>query len=290
MAFPLVTFPEPPTSSLPRPTADRLQAVLVDAVAGSGLGVSASVIVGDGGIWSGFAGDDPHGDALTASQRWYTGSIAKTVVAAEIQRLVERGQLDLDAAAADVIDADRQVETNGATVRDLLRMRSGLTSAVPPGTKWEYSNDDYVLLGHVIESVEDRPLGDVLTDDILDVAGAEGLTFPANGSVANAAGSLETDAASLARWGYALFGGRLIAPQSLARMVDFDENGYGMGTFDVSIDYGRPAAGHLGQDTRWSAAMVALPEQDTVLVTLMDASDVERTYGILTDLARALDP
>ena len=168
-------------------------------------------------------------------------------------------------------------------------MRSGLTSGVPPGTKWEYSNGDYILLGHVIESVEDRPLGDVLTSDILDVAGAEGLTFPANGSVANAAGPLETDATSLAHWGYELFGGRLIAPESLARMVDFDD-GYGMGVFDVSVDYGRPAAGHLGQDGRWSAAMVAFPEQETVIVTLMDASDVERTYGILTDLARILGP
>ncbi len=223
-------------------------------------------------------------------QRWYTGSIAKTVVAAEIQRLVERGQLDLDAAAEDVIDGDLQVETNGATIRDLLRMRSGLTSGVPPGTKWEYSNGDYVLLGHVIESVEDRPLGDVLTNDVLDVAGADGLVFPANGSVANAAGPLETDATSLARWGYGLFGGRLLAPTSLARMVDFDENTYGMGVFDFSMDFGRPAAGHLGQDDDWSAALVVFPEQRTVIVTLMDASDWERTYRVATDLTRVLIP
>ena len=152
-------------------------------------------------------------------------------------------------------------------------MRSGLTSGVPPGTKWEYSNGDYVLLGLVIESVEHRPLGDILTDDILDARGADGLTFPGNGSVANAAGPLETDATSLARWGYALFGGRLIAPESLARMVDFDENDYGMGVFDFSMDFGRPAAGHLGQDDGWSAALVAFPEQRTVIVTLMDSSD-----------------
>jgi D-alanyl-D-alanine carboxypeptidase len=289
MALPLVTFPEPPTSSLPRPTADRLQAVIADAVAGSSLGVSASIIVGDHGTWSGFAGG-LDGDALRADQRWYTGSIAKTVVAAQVQRLVERGRVDLDAAAADLISPDRQLETNGATVRDLLRMRSGITSRVEPGTKWEYSNGDYILLGHLIESVEGRPLGDVLTDDILEVAGAEGLTFPADGTVDNAAGSLETDAASLAHWGYALFGGRLIDPSSLARMVAFDENGYGMGVFDFSLDFGQPAAGHLGVDGRWSAALVALPEQRIVLATLMDSSDWERTYRITTDLARALRP
>jgi D-alanyl-D-alanine carboxypeptidase len=240
---------------------------------------------GTAGTWSGVAGQDGTGKILAADARFETGSIGKTVVAAEILRLVEQGRLDLDDPAADHFGPDVRRDTNGATVRDLLRMRSGLTNGQPPGTRFEYSNGDYVLLGLVLEGVEGRPLGDVLTQDILKVPGAEGLTFPAGGTVENAAGPLETDPLSLARWGYELFGGDILTDESLASMVAFTEDGYGMGAFDFSVDFGVPAAGHLGQEDAWSAGLVALPDRQTVFVALMNSSDVERTLRILTQLA-----
>ena len=287
--FPLTAFPEAATDALPAGVAKRLQAVLDGAVGDeTRVGIASAVIVGGEGIWSGLAGNDLAGKLVTDQTRWNTGSIGKTVVSAEIQRLVERGELALDTPASDVIDPGRRVNTNGATVGDLLRMRSGISSGQQPGTVWEYSNGDYVILGHVIEGAEHHALGDVLTDDILDVPGVAGLKFPAGGNVSNAAGPLETDALSLARWGYALFGGSLLEPPSLARMVAFDENTYGMGVFDFSADFGRPAAGHGGQDGSWSATLVAQPEQHTVIVVLMNQPDFFRTHGEAVDLARAV--
>jgi CubicO group peptidase (beta-lactamase class C family) len=289
--FPAVDFPPAPTEALPDSLASRLQAIL-DAVVDDQprLGMTAALIVADAGSWSSVAGHDQSGAAVTSATRWGTGSIAKTVVAAEIMRLMEREHLNAGTRASDVIADELHVETNGATILDLLRMRSGLTAHVPPGTVWHYSNGDYIVLGYVIEGVEHRPLGDVLTDDTLDVDGAEGLVFPKNGTVMNAAGPLEADSMSLARWGYALFGNDLVDPKALAMMVTFDENTYGMGVFDFSSDFGIPAAGHLGQEASASAALVVLPTRQTVIVTLSNSGDVNRTYAAAIELATAVAP
>ena len=200
-AFPLAAFPDSPANKLSADGAARLRSVLDDSIKGNAYrGIAAAVIVGGAGTWTDTVGHDLVGNPLGLDAKWKTGSIAKTVVAAEILRLAERDRLSLDDLAGDLIKVDPPPRTNGATIRDLLRMRSGLTSGRAPGSTWEYSNGDYVLLGQVIEGVEQRTLGEVLTSDILEVPGAEGLAFPPDGTVDNAAGPLDADAMSLARW------------------------------------------------------------------------------------------
>ncbi len=80
-------------------------------------------------------------------------------------------------------------------------------------------------------------------------------------------GSLvESNPASLARWGYELYDGSVLSTASLRAMTDFDDNEgqfYGLGVFDMSSEnafvdegFGRPAIGHdgigagIGRDTR----------------------------------------
>ena len=76
-------FPEFPEAPLPEPMAASLQAVLDDAVeAGTFRGVSAAVIVGDAGHWSGAAGVDLQEVDLTADSPVIIASIGKTVTAA----------------------------------------------------------------------------------------------------------------------------------------------------------------------------------------------------------------
>lgn len=106
------------------------------------------------------------------------GSITKEFTAAVVLSLVEDGRLSLDTPLAKFVpDFPRAKDI---TIRDLLSMRSGIpdytdqpgfekavfTGATPdaivatvknlpldfdPGTQWEYSNTNYVLLGMVIE-------------------------------------------------------------------------------------------------------------------------------------------
>jgi len=196
-AYGLGEFPEPPTKAFSSTTGAALQAVL-DAAVDNGLtGVTATVMAADRGVWSGAAGVT--GEALepmkTGSQ-FEVASIEKTIIAAEAMRLSENGLLDLTDPVAAHLPADLEFDTNGATVRDLLAMESGIPeptmlktpdlpadpatwttaeilSTVPtyrfePGVNHIYSNLDYSLLILVADEVTrtDRavPRADILAD------------------------------------------------------------------------------------------------------------------------------
>ena len=120
-------------------------------------------------------------------------------------RLVEAGEISLDAPATEYLPADFTFDTNGATIRQLLSHRSGIPDwyddmeersrwtgvvsgsstrssrslarlAVPSGA-FEYADTNYNLLGLVIEHVRQRPLVDVLRDGVLRVEGTERLIY-----------------------------------------------------------------------------------------------------------------
>lgn len=130
------SFPPFSDQPLPGSTSEELQAAL-DATIEDGTfnGVTAAVIVADRGVWSGAAGsadDIP----LTPYSLTPTHSSGKTVVAAEILRLVEDGLLDLDDLASEYLPPElRFFDANGATIRQVLGMRSGI-----PGLK-EFTPD-----------------------------------------------------------------------------------------------------------------------------------------------------
>ena len=156
------------------------------------------------------------------------------------------------------------------------------TPTGPPGRRFSYVNVNYILLGLVIEKVTGLDPAAVFTRDLWQPLGLTRLAYQdqqtlapplarpgadeelPNGtprqpylpsrSIASAygtAGGLAGDAESTARWGYALYGSRLLKPGSVAQMTDFDDgDGYGLGTMDFSS--GRfshatlHAVGHLG--------------------------------------------
>ena len=120
-------------------------------------------------------------------------------------RLVEAGEISLDAPATEYLPADFTFDTNGATIRQLLSHRSGvpdwyeanegrlaadrsrvweldeILALVPvarrPVGSFEYADTNYNLLGLVIEHVGKRPLVDVLRDGVLRVDGTERLIY-----------------------------------------------------------------------------------------------------------------
>ncbi len=232
-AYGLGEFPEPPTKAFSSTTVAALQAVL-DAAVDSGLtGVTATVMAADRAVWSGAAGVT--GEALepmkTGSQ-FEVASIEKTIIAAEAMRLSEDGLLDLTDQVAEHLPADLEFDTNGATVRDLLAMESGIPeptmlktpdlpadpatwttaeilSTVPthrfePGVNHIYSNLDYSLLILVVDEVTrtDRavPRADILADPRL--AGIvsppdEQVTDPALPPYESKAATVETKAGGL---------------------------------------------------------------------------------------------
>jgi D-alanyl-D-alanine carboxypeptidase len=184
--------------------AAKFQAVL-ETMAGEG-GVTATVMTLQG-TWSGaFGKADDVRDVVVDSQ-FGIGSVTKSVIAAQVMQLVEAGELSLDDPATDHLPADFAFDTNGATIRQLLDMRSGIPdwygeamqaevaknrtrvwkpadvlalvdpARRPPGSAFEYADTNYNLLGLVIEHVRQRPLVDVLRDGVLRVEGTERLIY-----------------------------------------------------------------------------------------------------------------
>jgi CubicO group peptidase (beta-lactamase class C family) len=296
--YALGAFPEFPPGSLPESTAAAIQAVLDAAVEdGTFTGATAAVIVADDGSWTGAAGT-LDGDPLTEDSPLPTHSAGKDIVAAQVLRLVEQGKLGLDDPASDHLPPELGFyDANGATVRQVLGMRSGIpglneedgeglypaeqasTAAkvfkklpppeARPGSTVEYASTNYVLLGTIIEQATGRSLAKVLRSDVLDHPGLEGIDYTVDDALAGDGWGVEATPASLARWGYDLFGGFVLSDDSLGEMTDFGGEWYGLGVMDFSGDYGTLAVGHDGSSSTTTCCsqirLVVLPEEGTVV-------------------------
>ena len=203
-SFPIARFAavseEPVTDEL----AARLQAALSQHDVRSGGGMSATVMT-DQGTWSGTTGKADTVRDLQVADQFAIASITKSVVAAQVMLMVEAGELGLDDPVADHLPEDVGIDTNEATLRQLLGHRSGLpdyyevgplgtvqddpervwtsdellrlvpTERVPPGDTFSYAETNYLLLKLVIEHVRGRPLAEVLRNGALAVDGLERL-------------------------------------------------------------------------------------------------------------------
>jgi len=184
-------------------TAALLQESL-DTAAGRD-GATATVMTSDG-TWTGATGTADGVEPMSPMAQMAIGSITKTIVASQVMRLVEAGKLDLDDPAADHLPEKIDFDTNGATVRDLLAMRSGIPDYVDalwdslstdtghvwrvgemlalvrprrdrPGKEIVYSSTNYLLLGLILEHAYDRPLAQILRDGVLDGPGLERMVY-----------------------------------------------------------------------------------------------------------------
>lgn len=194
----------PGTAALDSASVGKLQAALdawVDA--GHLIGLTAAVVTPDG-VWSGAAGVDGAGTALQADSALSIMSISKTFTAAEVLLLSSRGLVDLDKPITDYIEVP--FDTQGATVRQLLAMRSGFpdyttdpylaTVAADLGREWtvsemlatlpadasrlgtlggepRYNSINYNLLAEMVAKVTGQTFAQAVRADLLDPAGLQ---------------------------------------------------------------------------------------------------------------------
>ena len=74
----------------------------------------------------------------------------------------------------------------------------------------------------IIEHVTGRSLWDALRSGVLDRPGLDGLAYRVKGALAADGWRIESDPASLARWGYELYGGFVVSDASLGQMANSD--------------------------------------------------------------------
>ena len=193
-----------------------------------------------------------------------------------------------------------------------------------PGGGFNYDNSNYMLLTMLIEQVTGQHAAAVLQRDLWQPLGLERLAYqdeqalppplaapgaddgvPAGAattpyvpfrSIAGAtggAGGMAGDAATVARWGYDLYGGLLLAPESVAQMTDFsDGDGYGLGTFDFTADFWFSANidgyGHVGEMPGYNTVVAVYPERETSIAILTSSAAEPVNYVRL--LAKLVAP
>ena len=135
----------------------------------------------------------------------------------------------------------------------------------PAGSTIQYANINFILLGAIIEQVTGRSLSHttltgVLADPALGGLGYSGI----KNALAGDGWDVVTDPATLARWGYELYGGAVISDAQLREMTDFGGEWYGLGVIDFSNPdagtFDTPAIGHGGSEeshlSGWSPSSV----------------------------------
>jgi CubicO group peptidase (beta-lactamase class C family) len=209
--FPIAAFADISEDPVTEELAARLQAALGQHDVTGGGGMSATVMTPEG-TWSGTTGKADGVRDIQVDDQFAIASITKSVVAAQVMLMVEDGELALDDPVADHFPKDLQIDTNKATIRQLLGHRSGLpdyyelgplaniqddsqrvwtstellelvpTQRTPPGRAFSYAETNYLLLKLAIEHRRGRPLAEVLGDGALAIDGLERLVHQPDAS------------------------------------------------------------------------------------------------------------
>lgn len=248
------------------------------------------------------------------------GSITKQFTAACVLLLQERGKLEVEKPLSTYLPKIPKT-WEGITVYHLLTHTSGIVSftGVPgfdiykrqshtpaesielirdlplnfePGSKFEYSNSNYILLGQLIEQVSGLSYADFLQQNIFAPLGmtATGvdsntqiLTQRARGydatpdgfrnadyvsmTIPYAAGYLYSTTGDLLKWQLGLYGGKLLSPDSLRLMTTARLGDYGMGVF-IKDSSGRRLITHNGAIEGFDASLNFYPEKQLTIVVL----------------------
>ncbi len=180
----------------------------------SGVPGLAYAVVADGAITTvGARGVVKKGsdEAVTPDTPFLVGSVTKSFTALAVMQLAEADEIDLDAPISRYLDVFTGRPAGPVTIRQLLshtsgfstlqgshvqsargqrpdtlaRVVAGLAEVAPahaPGSRWEYSNVNYQILGRLIEVVSGQDYQAYVTTHILEPVGMTH-SFVADGEV-----------------------------------------------------------------------------------------------------------
>ncbi|MRR32892.1 class A beta-lactamase-related serine hydrolase, partial [bacterium] len=169
-------------------------------------GLSLAIVKDDEILYmQGYGTANTRGDPVTPQTPFLIGSVTKSFTALAAQQLAAAGKLDLEAPVQTYLPNFRVADPSTViTVRNLLDHRSGFTNVegqstylyasnatfdevlsrlsqyhlpYPPGSKYEYSNLNYVLLAQVIASASGVPYTEYMQKNIFDPLQMTNTTF-----------------------------------------------------------------------------------------------------------------
>jgi D-alanyl-D-alanine carboxypeptidase len=322
-------------AQLPPATAAKIDAAAEQALADSGAPSVSLAVVKDGRIAYVHAYGNARLNPATAASpemRYSIGSVSKQFMAAAILMLAEDGKLSLDDKVGRYLPS--LTRANEITIRQLLTHTSGYQDYYPldyvapfmqkpvtadeilktwagkaldfdPGTRWQYSNTNYVAAGRILERVTGmsvsaflraRIFGPLRMTSVIDLdeksltdSDAAGHTrfglgparpvAPEGRGWLFAAGELAMTAQDLARWDISLIEHKLLKPKSLdammnpVRLANGAPTGYALGV-GVSDADGHPMLRHGGAVSGFVSLNSVWPDAKAAVVAFanMDGS------------------
>lgn len=274
------------------------------------------------------------------------GSETKTFTVTALLKLVDDGRLGLDDPISDYIHH----VPNGSriTLRHLAEMRSGLfpytddadfqhdllsdpkrsftpqqvlaygfkhKNTFAPGTQFQYSNTNLVLLGLVVEKVSGHRLADFIEKRVLRPAHLSHTLLPSrsefpqphphgytnqtlsgevtdstdwNPSWAWAAGAMISDLHDLHDWARILATGTLLRPQTQAQRLTMFPTGHPGTSYGLGIFESGGWIGHNGSIPGYQTVTVYLPSKKATLVLMINTDITYQGQEPSSSLARAI--
>lgn len=274
------------------------------------------------------------------------GSITKQFTAMLIMQLVEKGLVKLDGHISDYLSYYPKKTGDKITVHQLLSHTSGIFNYTndpsffrkdrfltlnaeeltkkfsdkeldfEPGTKWNYSNSGYIVLGAIVEAVTGKPYEQVLRENIFTPLGMSStgydhmetiITKRASGyergfgtisntsyldmSLPFSAGSMYSTVEDLYTWGNSLYTDKLVSFESLKKMMTPVMNNYGYGlaitrqsingTDSITI------VGHSGGINGFNTNMIRMIEDKNTIILLCNMPPLDE-YAVTTALTKIL--
>lgn len=253
------------------------------------------------------------------------GSVSKTFTAVLVMKAVEQKKITLDTKLS--VFYPEIENANKITIRNLLQHRSGIhnftnekeywtynttphteeslvsiikkyKSDFSPGTQYEYSNSNYVLLGFILEKIYKKSYAHLIKEKIagplklmltevggkIDPSKNQALSYQySNGSyklsqetdmsIPGGAGNIISTSTELLKFIIALENGKLVSKKSLTQMKGFIDNyGYGIGKvpFEQYSGYG-----HIGGIDNFRSILYYFPELKIAVSSVTNQSDYD---------------
>jgi CubicO group peptidase (beta-lactamase class C family) len=282
----------------------------------------------------------------TTAMRYSIGSISKQFAAAAILILAEQGELSLDDPLSRWFP--KLTRSGEVTVRQILSMTSGYQDFWPqdyvmptmmkpvspeailkrwaekpldfePGTKWQYSNTNYVIAGLIIERISSRSLMEFLHEHIFNPLEMKSVIDTDSGPLPPeepqryfryglgplrpapkegkgwlfGAGELAMTASDLAKWDISMIDQTLLKPDSYFAMEKAEslKNGanaqYGLGV-NVTLVNGRRLISHNGEVSGFTASNAVYPDDRAAVVVLTNLDATRASINLGDEIASML--
>jgi D-alanyl-D-alanine carboxypeptidase len=326
---------------------DQLDATIAGALAASGAASVSVAVVQNGAISYAKAfgkaniAENQNADVAT---RYAVGSVSKQFTSAALLLLAEQHKISLDDKVGKYLpDLTRAREV---TIRELLSHTSGYEDYAPqdyiipewtgsitpreimdrwakkplnfdPGTRWQYSNTNYVIAGQIFEKVSGQPLVAFLREKIFQPLGmstpgeitdhvatdASAYTRYALGParpVARegpgwmfAAGELAMTPSDLARWDIAFLEKRILSAHSYqeftteVKLKNHKETHYALGLSLGDLN-GTPMISHTGEVSGFLTSNAVFPSKSLAVAVCSNEDNISLVSPLSRQIAELL--